>query len=79
MGFLFENEEDDNQLLLSTERYWRTGILGSTFQTYLDVLIMIDGSTLEEDDKNIEKELVLKARKEAFGDDFMYYPPWRKF
>ena len=75
----FENEEDDDQLLLSTERYWRTGILGSTFQTYLDVLIMIDGSTLEEDDKNIEKELVLKARKEAFGDDFMYYPPWRKF
>ena len=39
----------------------------------------IDESTLDEDAKIIEKECVLQARKKAFGDDFKYYPPWRKF
>ena len=71
--------EDDDQLFLSTERYWSTGILGSCYQTYLDALELLDESTLEENAKKVEKDKVLDARKEAFGDQYMYYPPWRKF
>ena len=73
------SELEEDERFISTDRYWKTGVLGSCFQTYLDANEIIDESTLDEDAKIIEKECVLQARKKAFGDDFKYYPPWRKF
>ena len=77
-GHMEENEDDE--LLDSTERYWRTGILGSCYQTYLDVMALIDDSYLDDEAKKTEHAAVaLDSRKEAFGEQYIYYPPWRKF
>ena len=50
---------------------------GTAFQSYLDVLDILETTDLTEDEKHIEKEKVLEARKEASGPEFKYYPPWR--
>ena len=70
---------EDDQLWIRTQRYWTTGILGTVYQTYIDVLNVIEESCLDEESKQNEKDQVLDARKKAFGDDYRYYPPWRKF
>ena len=63
---------------LDTEKYWRTGNLTTIFQSFLDCNEILESIDLTEEDKMLEKEKVLNARKCAFGDDFKYYPPWRK-
>ena len=68
-------EEDDKYL--SCNRYWKDGYLGTASQSYLDALDILETSDLTEDEKHIEKEKVMEARKEAFGPEFKYYPPWR--
>ena len=64
---------------LETEMYWKTGKLTTIFQSFLDcneILETIDNFTEEE--KILEKEKVLNARKFACGRDFKFYPPWRR-
>ena len=58
------------------ERFWRTGQLGTTYQDFLDANNLVDECEASQDVKIAEKELILKARKSAFGTDFMYFPPW---
>ena len=63
----------------SSRHYWETGRLGKRYQTYLDASEIIDKSDISEDDKFIEKEKLLNARKSAFIQDkqnFKYFPPW---
>ena len=63
-----------------TLHYWKTGRLGTIFQTFLDVNDVIDKSNnLSKQDKDEEKATALQARKDAFGADFRWYPPWRKW
>jgi hypothetical protein len=64
-------DEDDNYL--TTIQYWKEGKLGIVFQTFLDV---IEKSELTEESKDVEKAKVLEARKNAFGTDFEFFPPW---
>ena len=71
------DEEDDEYE--STEKFWKTGDLGTCFQTYLNALSFIKESDLDENEKDIENTIILDARKEAFGDNFIYVPPWRKY
>ena len=78
-GALGGEEDVENERYLNTERYWKTGILATSFQSYLDANYIIDESDLTEEDKIVEKESVLEARKKAFGENYIYYPPWRKF
>ena len=41
-------------------------------------VLIIKKSDFAEHEKKVEKEKVMEARKEAFGDDqYRYYPPWR--
>ena len=58
-------DEDDNYL--KTSQYWKEGKLGTVFQTYLDVLEIIEKSELTEESKDVERAKVLEARKDAFG------------
>ena len=46
------------------------------FQTYTDVLSDIDESPLGEEEKNKEREIATQARKEAFGSNYTFVPPW---
>ena len=73
---LDDSEEDDKYL--ETCHYWKTGRLGTAFQTFLDANEMIDSSNFQEEFKEIEKAKVLEARKNAFGDNYKYVPPWNQ-
>ena len=67
--------EDKNY---ETLNYWKTGKLGTIFQTFLDVNDVIDASSnLSQKNKDDEKARALQARKEAFGEEFCWNPPWR--
>ena len=59
-----------------TKHYWKLGRLGTVYQTFLDANTIINNSELDEDDKKKEKAKLLDARKTAFGDRFMFFPPW---
>ena len=73
-----EDISEDNKYS-DTEKYWKTGILTTVFQSFLDANEIVDScSDLSEKEKDHEKAKILEARKCAFGDDFRYYPPWRK-
>ena len=68
--------EDDKYRL--SRHYWKTGYLGTTYQQFLDALDIIEESELSENEKLIEKKKVLGSRKDAFGENYKYYPPWDK-
>ena len=72
-------EDRTDEAYEDTERFWRTGELGTCFQYYLDALAIIDTSDFDEEEKHLEKELVLEARTKSSGANFVYYPPWRKY
>ena len=67
-------EEDDKYL--ETCNYWKTGILGTVFQTFLDVNNIIDKSNISEESKTEEKAKAMDARKCAFWSNFHRVPPW---
>ena len=71
----FEDNEIDKYS--STIRYWKEGKLGTAFQSYLDAIDVLETSNFSEDFKDVEKSKVLEARKQAFGSEFEYYPPWK--
>ena len=70
-----ENVDEDE----FTRKYWSTGKILNCFQTFLDINNDNEDSNLQMSDKAAEKEKVLEARKEAFGNDFKHYPPWEKW
>ena len=62
------NEEiEDDYIYSETEHYWKTGKLGTIYQTYLDVNEIIKSSNLSEESKDDEKAKALEERKFAFG------------
>ena len=69
-------EEDEKYK--ETLNYWKTGRLSTSYQSFLDVNKIIEASDLAKSQKSIENAKVLEARKHAFGNEFRYYPPWRK-
>ena len=69
-----DSEEDDKYS--DTCHYWKTGILGTSFQTFLDANEIIDSSNFSEEIKEIEKAKALEARKFAVGENYEYMPPW---
>ena len=50
-----------------TRHYWEKGRLGAAYRTYLAANEIIDKSDLLGDDKLIEKDKLLNARKSALG------------
>ena len=67
---------DVDDKYVKTFHYWEKGRLSTVFQTFLDVLDVIENSDLTEESKELEKSKVLAARKKAFGKDFVLFPPW---
>ena len=69
--------EDDKYS--DTSHYWKTGLIETEFQTFLDANEIINSSNLSEVTKEIEKTEVLEARKCAFGENYKYVPPWKQW
>ena len=72
------DESDENDTYAATIHQWKVGILGTVFLSFLDVTNVIEESDLSDKSKDVEKAKVLEARKQAFGSDFVHFPPWRK-
>ena len=70
------DEDKDEDKYMKTVHYWKQGKVGTVFQTFLDVMDVIENSDLTKESKDLEKTKVLAARKEAFGNDFELFPPW---
>ena len=70
--------EDEDDKYTETEHYWKTGRLGTIYQTFLDVNKIIDSSNLQGESKKLEKEKALDSRKFGFGSNFQNVPPWNK-
>ena len=63
----FDGEEtQDDKQYSGTQYYWKTGRLGTVFQSFLDANEIIENSNLETETKIQDKEKILKARKSAF-------------
>ena len=75
-GNTTENDESADERYAGTKHYWEFGRLGTVYQTFLDANDIIDKSALDKDDKEIEKDKILDARKTAFGKYFLHFPPW---
>ena len=54
------------------------GQLGMIYQRFLDANKIIDESDFNEEEKKHEKDALVGARKEALGDGFVNFPPWRR-
>ena len=58
-----------------TKHYWKKGWLGQTYQCFLDATAVIEESKLSEEQKSIEKDKILEARKKALGASYKDDPP----
>ena len=67
---------EEDAKYFSSRHYWKEGRIGTAFQTYLDVIDIIEKSDLTEDEKQVEKSKTLEARKVAFGTKYKFFPPW---
>ena len=70
-------DTDEDVQYQNTKSYWDQGYLGRSFQSYIDAIEIVKESSLDNEAKEVEKAAILDARKNAFGDDHKYYPPWR--
>ena len=61
-----------------TDAWWEKGYKHTLkcFQTYKDVLLDIEESSLSNEEKSFERENVTQLRKEGLGSNFIYCPPW---
>ena len=73
------SEESDNY----AQSYWERDYMGTTYQTYLDVIENIKSADITEEEKSSETERALKAREDEFLKDgltldFIHkrWPPW---
>ena len=72
------NDISEDSKYRYSRHYWKSGYLGTTYQSFLDALDIIEESELSETEKLIEKQKALDSRKDAFGENYKYYPPWDK-
>ena len=68
--------DDNDDKYHSIRHYLKKGWLGSAYQTFIDAMEVIEESDLNEEEKIIEKDNVLEARKLALGQNYKYFPPW---
>ena len=57
--------------------YWKTGRIGISYQTYNDILDIVENSELPDIEKKNDISKVTEARKEMFGSNYKNFPPWK--
>ena len=72
------NDISEDTKYIRSRHYWKSGYLGTAYQSFLDVLDIIEESELSETEKVTEKQKALDSRKNAFGKNYKYYPPMDK-
>ena len=75
-GAIGDGEED-----LQYDRsdyYWKNGRIGISYQTYIDILEIVESSDLSDTEKKNEKARVTDARQKVFGKNYKNFPPWKQ-
>ena len=71
------DETDEDEKYERSCHYWKNGRIVIAYQTYLEVLEIIESSDLDTSEKEIEKHKVTEACKEVFGPNYKNFPPWK--
>ena len=71
------NHHEDKKYV-GSKHYCKKGWLGGEYQSFIDAYDVIEESDIHDDEKKIEHEKLLEARKIALGDSYTYFPPWIK-
>ena len=71
-----DSEKEKDEKYSRTVHYWKELRLGFGYQTFLDAIEVIESCDMSENEKEVEKEKVLEARKLALGPSFKFFPPW---
>ena len=50
-GYISDNTDNEDKKYAETEKYWKTWILSTIFQSYLDANKIVDRSDLTENEK----------------------------
>ena len=70
-----ELDESDN-CYEGSKHYWKSGYLGQGYQAFIDAKKVVDESSLDEEEKKVQIDAILEARKTAIGENYKYFPPW---
>ena len=62
----------------TTENYWKRGKWSSSYQSYLDSMLVVEECSLSELETEKEYDRILDARKLALGKYYKDNPPWTK-
>ena len=76
-GAANDANDDDDLKYERSSYYWLEGRIGISYETYCDIVDIIDESDIDQTEKKIEKEKVKEARKRRFGHNYKNYPPWK--
>ena len=70
--------DGESFLARETNCWWEKPFKSSlkNFQTYQEVLLGIDENPLSEEEMCTERDTMMQARKDAFGDNYSFFPPW---
>ena len=69
--------DDDDIRYDRSSYYWKEGRIGIAYETYCDIVGIIDESDIADTEKKIEKDKVTEAWKKRFGQNFKNFPPWK--
>ena len=73
------DDDETDMKYANTEHYWMKGWLGISYHVYLDALSIIDTcDDMSNEEKETERAKLLEARKRAFGNNFLNFPPWSR-
>ena len=69
--------DHDDAEYKNTAHYWEKGRIGIAYHSFLSANAIIDTSDLSNREKAAEKTKLLESRKNAFGNNFKNFPPWK--
>ena len=61
-----------------SDYYWKNGRIGISYQTYIDILEIVESSDLSDTEKKNEKARVTDKRQKVFGKNYKNFPPWKQ-
>ena len=75
-GAIDDSQIDDERYERSCY-YWEKGRIGISYETYCDIMKIIEESDITDQEKETEKVKVTEARKKTFGQKYKYFAPWK--
>ena len=72
-----DNSLIDDEIYEQSSYYWEKGRIGISYETYCNIMKIIEQSDITAKEKEAEKVKVTEARKKTFGKNCKHFPPWK--